>query len=112
MGSTVTSLELHCAYPIDVIELCKLHVMNGSKMSEAKKKLEDALTEYIVAEYGPDHWLGDYVMSVVVLDMTPGAYPEATNILHTGKGPYHAQRGLTEEQSDWLIDLKMEERDE
>lgn len=80
-------------------------------MTEARKKFEDALQEYIVSEYGEDHWLGDFVMSVVVLDMTSGANPNATQIFHTGKGPYHAQRGLTEEQSDWLIDLKMEERE-
>lgn len=79
-------------------------------MSEARKKFEDALAEYIVAEYGPDHWLGDYVMSVAVIDMTDNAHPGASHYFHTGKGPYHSQRGLTEEQSDWLIDLKMEER--
>ena len=79
-------------------------------MSDAKKKLEEALTEFIVAEYGEDHWLGDYVLSAVALDMTPGAHPDATHILHTGRGPYHSQRGLTEEQVDWLVDLKMEEK--
>lgn len=80
-------------------------------MSDAKKKLEDALTEFIVSEYGPDHWLGDYVMSVVVMDMSPTAQPDATHILHTGRGPHHSQRGLTTEQEEWLIDLKMEERE-
>lgn len=81
-------------------------------MTDARKKFEDALQEYITAEYGEDHWVGDFVMSVVVMDMTPTANPGATLIYHTGKGPYHSQRGLTEEQSDWLIDLKMEEREE
>ena len=79
-------------------------------MSEAKKKFEDALQEYIVSEYGEDHWVGDYVLSAVVLDMTAGANPNASQYFHTGRGPYHSQRGLTAEQDDWLTDLKMEER--
>lgn len=81
-------------------------------MSEARKKFEKSLQEYIVAEYGPDHWLGDFVLSAVVLDMTEGAQPDSSHYLHTGKGPYHSQRGLTEEQVDWLVDLKMEERED
>ena len=78
----------------------------------ARKALEEALGAYIVAEYGADHWLGDYVIAASVLDMNPGAVPEATQLLHLGSGAYHSQRGLVEEASDWLIDLKLEERED
>ena len=81
-------------------------------MSDARKKFEDALQEYIVAEYGQDHWVGDYVLSAVVLDMTDHANPNASQYFHTGRGPFHSQRGLTEEQADWLVDLKEEERED
>lgn len=82
-----------------------------SERIEARRKFENALQEYITSEYGEDHWASDFVLSVVVLDMTEGAHPGATHYFHTGKGPYHAQRGLTQEQDDWLTDLKMEERE-
>jgi len=78
---------------------------------EAKKKLENALQEFITANYGPNHWLGDYVFSAAVVDMgvvDQGA--QANLYLHDGRGAFHSMRGLTEEQADWLIDLKEEER--
>lgn len=77
----------------------------------AKKNLEDALQAYVVANYGPDHWLGDYVFSAVVIDMSLESNgPRQTMYLHDGRGPFHSMRGLTEEQADYLIDLKEEEK--
>jgi hypothetical protein len=77
----------------------------------AKKKFEDALQELIVANYGPDHWLGDYIFSAVVIDMSvEGNGPRQNNYLHDGRGAFHSMRGLTEEQADYLIDLKEEEK--
>lgn len=79
---------------------------------EARRKLEEALTEYINVEYGPDQWLGDYVISASFHDMGANALPDATQLLHLGRGPYHSQRGLVDEAGDWLVDLKLEERDD
>lgn len=76
---------------------------------EAKAKLESALTDFIVAQYGPEHWLGDYVLSAVVLDMSKTSDTRQNLYLHDGRGPFHSMRGLTEEQADWLIEMKEEE---
>jgi hypothetical protein len=77
----------------------------------AKKKLENALQEFITANYGPDHWLGDYVFSAAVVDMNVVDRGASANLyLHDGRGAFHSMRGLTEEQADWLIDLKEEEK--
>lgn len=77
----------------------------------AKRNLEAALQEFVIAHYGPDHWLGDYVFSAVVVDMSVSSNgPKANHYLHDGRGPFHSMRGLTEEQADWLIELKEEER--
>lgn len=79
-------------------------------IQDAKKKLESALTEFIIAQYGPEHWLGDYVVSACVLDMSPSGSNRQNLYLHDGRGAFHSMRGLTEEQADWLIELKEEER--
>lgn len=79
---------------------------------EARKKLEEALTAYINVEYGPDQWLGDYVISASFHDMRANAIPDATQLIHLGSGPFHSQRGLIIEASDWLIDLKEEEKND
>lgn len=81
-----------------------------SERQAAKKKLEAAMQEFVETEYGKDFWLGDYVFSIQVLDMTEGGHRGANHYLHDGRGPFHSMRGLTEEQADWLIDLKDEER--
>jgi hypothetical protein len=77
-------------------------------IQEAKAKLESALTDFIVAQYGPEHWLGDYVVSAVVLDMSKNSDMRHNLYLHDGRGAFHSMRGLTEEQADWLIELKEE----
>lgn len=78
---------------------------------EAKKKFEAALQDLVLANYGPDHWLGDYVFSCVVVDMSVGTDgPQANLYMHDGRGAFHSMRGLTEEQADYLIDLKEEEK--
>lgn len=80
-------------------------------IQDTRKKLEDALQAYVTAQYGSDHWLGDYVLSAVVIDMSVESNgPRANNYLHDGRGAFHSMRGLTEEQADWLIELKDEER--
>ncbi len=78
--------------------------------SQAKENLEKAIGEYVAETAGKDHWAGDYVLSVVVLDMN--GIPEKSEYIHTGRGPFHSMRGLTEEQADWLVELKMEERED
>lgn len=77
----------------------------------AKENLEKAMQEFVTANYGPDHWMQDYIFSVQVVDMSIDGVQQ-NHYLHDGRGPYHSLRGLTEEQSDYLIDLKMEERDD
>lgn len=79
-------------------------------IQESKKKLEEALQDFIVAQYGEDHFLGDYVFSVQVLDMTEGVNTKRALYMHDGRGQFHSLRGLTEEQADYLIELKEEER--
>jgi hypothetical protein len=81
----------------------------SNNIQESKKKLEEALQEFVVAQYGEEHWLGDYVFSAVVLDMNDTGGPQRNHYLHDGRGAFHSMRGLTEEQADWLIDLKEEE---
>lgn len=78
---------------------------------EAKANLEAALQDYVIAQYGPDHWVGDYVLSAVVLDMSSTGNPDKTHYIHDSRGAAHSVRGLTEEQADWLIDLRQEERE-
>lgn len=82
--------------------------MAGNDIQEAKKNLESALQAFIVTQYGAGHWLGDYVLSAHVLDMNGG--PQNNLYLHDGRGAFHSMRGLTEEQADWLIEMKEEER--
>lgn len=78
---------------------------------EAKKKMEEAMQEYVFAEYGDrNHLLGDYVLSAVVLDFGETGSNQRNHYLHLGRGAFHSMRGLTEEQADWLIDLKEEEK--
>lgn len=79
---------------------------------EAKDNLENALNDFAVASYGPGHWLGDYVFSAHVLDMREGVDTRNNHYLHDGRGVYHSMRGLTEEQADWLIDMKQEEKED
>lgn len=79
-----------------------------NNIQTAKKNLENALQQFVEAQYGPGHWLGDYVFSACVLDMNGG--PQQNLYLHDGRGAFHSMRGLTEEQADWLIELKEEER--
>lgn len=82
---------------------------NDNSIQETKKKFEAALQEFVVAQYGENYWLGDYVFSAVVLDMNVNGGPQANHYLHDGRGAFHSMRGLTEEQADWLIDMKAEE---
>jgi hypothetical protein len=82
--------------------------MTENNIQEAKKNLETALQEFVIAQYGDGHWLGDYVLSACVLDMNNG--PQNNHYLHDGRGAFHSMRGLTEEQADWLIEMKEEER--
>jgi hypothetical protein len=80
-------------------------------IQSAKKNLEAALQAFVTANYGPDHWLGDYIFSAVVVDMSVSSIgPQANKYLHDGRGAFHSMRGLTEEQADYLIELKEEER--
>jgi len=81
---------------------------NEDNIPAAKKNLEEALQRFVNAQYGPGHWLGDYVLSACVLDMNAG--PQNNHYLHDGRGAFHSMRGLTEEQADWLIEMKEEER--
>lgn len=83
---------------------------NNNDIQSAKKNLEEALQRFVVAQYGPTHWLGDYVLSAVVLDMSGNGGAQTNHYLHDGRGAFHSMRGLTEEQADWLIELKEEER--
>jgi len=83
---------------------------NGNDIQEAKKNLEQALQRFVVAQYGPSHWLGDYVLSACVLDMSGDGGAQTNHYMHDGRGAFHSMRGLTEEQADWLIELKEEER--
>lgn len=83
---------------------------DGNNIQECKKNLEAALQAYVVSQYGDDHWLGDYVLSAVVVDMGVEGGPQRNHYLHDGRGAFHSMRGLTEEQADWLIELKEEER--
>jgi hypothetical protein len=82
-----------------------------SDIQTAKQNLENALQEFVSANYGPGHWMQDYIFSVQVVDMTVEGLTQHM-YLHDGRGAYHSLRGLTEEQSDYLIDLKMEEKDD
>ncbi len=79
---------------------------------EARRKFEAALQEYVEHEYGPDHWLGDYIVAAAVSDMTEGAVPNATLYLHFDRGPFHARRGLVAEHEEKLLDEKLEEERE
>lgn len=80
-------------------------------IQRTKKNLEAAMQAFIVAQYGPDHWLGDYVISACVIDMTVNTSgPQRNLYLHDGRGPFHSMRGLVEESADWLIEMKEEER--
>lgn len=81
-------------------------------IDRTKKNLEAAMQAFVTAQYGPDHWLGDYTFSAVVIDMNVGAGPQQTHYLHDGRGPAHSLRGLTVEQEEWLMDLRMEERED
>lgn len=79
-----------------------------TSQQKAKKKLELALQEYVRAQYDDHHFLGDWVLSCVVVNLK-GSEKE-NNYLHDGSGAFHSMRGLTEEQADWLIELKEEEK--
>lgn len=82
-----------------------------SDIQSAKQKLEQALQDFVIAQYGENHWLGDYVFSANVIDMTVVDQGAAQNLyIHDGRGAFHSMRGLTEEQADWLIELKEEEK--
>lgn len=81
-------------------------------IERTKANLEAAMQAYIVAQYGPDHWLGDYVLSAVVLDMSSGGGPDTTHYFHDSRGPSHSIRGLTIEQDEWLVDLRIEEKND
>lgn len=83
----------------------------SNDMQTAKKNLEKALQEFVTANYGPDHWLGDYIFSAVVVNMQVGGDGVEQNLyLHDGRGAFHSRRGLSEEHADYLIDLKEEEK--
>lgn len=77
-------------------------------IQEARKKLESAIQEYVRAQYDDQHYLGDWVMSCVVINLN-GSEKEH-HYMHDGNGAFHSMRGLTEEQADWLIELKEEEK--
>ena len=77
-----------------------------SDLLEARKKLEAALQEFVIANYGEEYWLGDYVLSAVVLDMAGD--PSKSTYMHHYRGPFHSIRGLTAEQVDFLTDLRQE----
>lgn len=85
--------------------------MGELSIQEAKANLEKAMQDFVTTQYGQDHWMQDYIFSVQVVDMSIDGVQQ-NHYLHDGRGPYHSLRGLTEEQSDYLIDLKMEERDD
>ena len=71
----------------------------------AKDNLEKAMQEFVTANYGEGHWMADYVFSMNVIDMSVDGL-QRNLYLHDGRGAFHSMRGLTEEQADWLIDLK------
>lgn len=79
-------------------------------IQESKKNLENALQDYIIAQYGEDHFLGDYIFSVQVLDMSEGVNTKQALYMHDGRGQFHSLRGLTAEQDDYLNELKEEEK--
>jgi len=77
----------------------------------SREKLEAQIQEFVTANFGDGHYMCDYVISVSVVDMSIEGMQQ-TKYLHDGKGPFHSMRGLTEEQADWLIDLRTEENAE
>lgn len=79
-----------------------------SNIQESKAKLEAAMQEFVTANYGEGFWMQDYIFSVQVVDMSVDTPRHM--YLHDGRGAFHSLRGLTEEQADYLIELKEEEK--
>jgi hypothetical protein len=73
-----------------------------------REQLEAKIQEFVTANFGEGHYMCDYVLSVSVVDMSVEGL-QKTKYLHDGKGAFHSMRGLTEEQQDWLMDLREEE---
>jgi hypothetical protein len=73
-----------------------------------REELEAKIQEFVTANFGDGHYMCDYVISVSVVDMSVEGLQQ-TKYLHDGKGAFHAMRGLTAEQEDWLFDLRSEE---
>lgn len=77
---------------------------------EAKEKLEQAIQDFIIADFGEDHYMGDYIVVAHVVPMATGIPIQHNFYLHDGRGAPHSLSGLVNEAEDWVYDLKTEDR--